>query len=61
MAAWSFGEVPFVGDPFGGLLRKAAHDEAELVIVQCDPARQEEILLNVRTGSQRWPIRRRSD
>jgi N-carbamoylputrescine amidase len=41
----------FVSDPFGGLLRKASHDEEELVIAECDPARQEEI-------RRHWPFLR---
>jgi N-carbamoylputrescine amidase len=41
----------FVSDPFGGLLHKASHQNEELVIVKCDPARQEEIRRN-------WPFLR---
>jgi N-carbamoylputrescine amidase len=41
----------FVSDPFGGLLAKGSHDKEELLIVQCDPARQDDIRRN-------WPFLR---
>jgi N-carbamoylputrescine amidase len=41
----------FVSDPFGVLLHKASHHEEELVIVECDPRKQEEIRRN-------WPFLR---
>jgi N-carbamoylputrescine amidase len=46
-----FWGASFVSDPFGSLLRRAAHDAEEVVLVQCDPARQEEIRRN-------WPFLR---
>jgi N-carbamoylputrescine amidase len=41
----------FVSDPFGELLAKGSHDKEELLIVQCDPARQDDIRRN-------WPFLR---
>jgi N-carbamoylputrescine amidase len=41
----------FVSDPFGGLIKKASQQDEELVVVKCDPARQEEIRRN-------WPFLR---
>jgi N-carbamoylputrescine amidase len=46
-----FWGASFVSDPFGGLLQKASHDEEQLVLASCDPARQEEIRRN-------WPFLR---
>jgi N-carbamoylputrescine amidase len=41
----------FVADPFGGLMAKASHQAEELLIVKCDPAKQEEI-------RRHWPFLR---
>jgi N-carbamoylputrescine amidase len=41
----------FVSDPFGGLLKQAAHDREELLIVPCDMRRLEEVRRN-------WPFLR---
>jgi N-carbamoylputrescine amidase len=41
----------FVSDPFGGLLKKAAHDCEEVLVVPCDLRRLEEIRRN-------WPFLR---
>ena len=50
-AGLEFWGASFVSDPFGGLLKKASHHDEELVVVKCDPARQEEIRRN-------WPFLR---
>jgi N-carbamoylputrescine amidase len=39
----------FVSDPFGGLLKEAAHDREEVLIVPCDLRRLEEVRRN-------WPF-----
>jgi N-carbamoylputrescine amidase len=41
----------FVSDPFGELLHKASQQNEELVVVQCDPERQEQI-------RRHWPFLR---
>jgi N-carbamoylputrescine amidase len=41
----------FVSDPFGGLLHKASQQNEELVVVKCDPQRQEAI-------RRHWPFLR---
>jgi N-carbamoylputrescine amidase len=41
----------FVSDPFGGLLKQAAHDREEALIVSCDLGRLEEVRRN-------WPFLR---
>jgi N-carbamoylputrescine amidase len=41
----------FVSDPFGGLMAKGSHEAEELLIVKCDPAKQEEI-------RRHWPFLR---
>ena len=46
-----FWGASFVSDPFGGLIRKASHQDEELVIARCDPDRMEEIRRN-------WPFLR---
>jgi N-carbamoylputrescine amidase len=50
-AGLEFWGASFVSDPFGGLIKKASHQEEEIVVVKCDPARQEEIRRN-------WPFLR---
>src|SRR5207249_3033515 len=50
-AGLEFWGASFVSDPFGAILRKASHHDEELVISECDPARQEEIRRN-------WPFLR---
>ena len=41
----------FVADPFGGVLAQASHDREEILVVECDPRRQEEVRRN-------WPFLR---
>jgi len=41
----------FVSDPFGGLMARGSHDKDELLLVQCDPARQDDI-------RRHWPFLR---
>jgi N-carbamoylputrescine amidase len=41
----------FVSDPFGGLIKKASHEDEELILASVDPARQEMIRRN-------WPFLR---
>ena len=41
----------FVSDPFGGVLARAAHDREEVLVVECDRRRMEEIRRN-------WPFLR---
>jgi N-carbamoylputrescine amidase len=50
-AGLEFWGASFVCDPFGSLIKNAPHHEEELVIVTCDPGRQEEIRRN-------WPFLR---
>jgi N-carbamoylputrescine amidase len=44
-----FWGASFVSDPFGTVLKRASHDKEEILIVECDPARTEEIRRN-------WPF-----
>jgi len=46
-----FWGASFVCDPFGAVLQRAAHDREELVLVECDLRRQEEI-------RRHWPFLR---
>jgi N-carbamoylputrescine amidase len=46
-----FWGASFVSDPFGRVLKRAGHSDEEIVIVTCDPAKQEEIRRN-------WPFLR---
>jgi N-carbamoylputrescine amidase len=41
----------FVADPFGVVLAEASHDREEILVVECDPQRQEEVRRN-------WPFLR---
>ncbi|MBK9167664.1 MAG: carbon-nitrogen hydrolase [Bryobacterales bacterium] len=41
----------FVADPFGQVIAEASHDREEILIVECDPARSEEVRRN-------WPFLR---
>jgi N-carbamoylputrescine amidase len=41
----------FVCDPFGEVLAEASHDREEILVVECDPRRQEEVRRN-------WPFLR---
>jgi N-carbamoylputrescine amidase len=41
----------FVSDPFGTLLREASHDQEEILVVECDLKRIEEVRRN-------WPFLR---
>jgi N-carbamoylputrescine amidase len=41
----------FVSDPFGGLLEQAARDREEVLVVECDPRRLEDVRRN-------WPFLR---
>jgi N-carbamoylputrescine amidase len=46
-----FWGASFVSDPFGTIVRRASHDQEELILVQCDRAQQEEI-------RRHWPFLR---
>jgi N-carbamoylputrescine amidase len=46
-----FWGASFVSDPFGGVMRRAAHDAEEVVVVACDLRRLEEVRRN-------WPFLR---
>jgi N-carbamoylputrescine amidase len=46
-----FWGASFVSDPFGGLVSRASHDQEDLLIVRCDPNRQDDIRRN-------WPFLR---
>jgi N-carbamoylputrescine amidase len=41
----------FVADPFGQVIAEASHDQEEILVVECDPARMEEVRRN-------WPFLR---
>jgi N-carbamoylputrescine amidase len=41
----------FVSDPFGQVIAEASHDKEEILVVECDPARTEDIRRN-------WPFLR---
>ena len=46
-----FWGASFVADPFGQVIAEASHDQEEMLIVECDPARMEEVRRN-------WPFLR---
>jgi N-carbamoylputrescine amidase len=46
-----FWGASFVSDPFGSVMRCASHDREEVLVVECDPRRLEEIRRN-------WPFLR---
>jgi N-carbamoylputrescine amidase len=46
-----FWGASFVSDPFGGVIRRAAHDREEVLVVECDRRRLEEVRRN-------WPFLR---
>lgn len=46
-----FWGASFVSDPFGRVLHRGSHTDEEIVIVRCDPGKQEEIRRN-------WPFLR---
>ncbi|MFN0167230.1 MAG: carbon-nitrogen hydrolase [Bryobacteraceae bacterium] len=46
-----FWGASFVCDPFGQVLAEASHDREEILVVECDPARTEEVRRN-------WPFLR---
>ena len=46
-----FWGASFVSDPFGGIIRRASHDQEELLIVDCDLHRLEQVRRN-------WPFLR---
>ena len=46
-----FWGASFVSDPFGVLLAKGSHDQDEILLAECDPARIEEVRRN-------WPFLR---
>jgi N-carbamoylputrescine amidase len=46
-----FWGASFVSDPFGGMMKRGSHDKEDLLIVQCDPARQDDI-------RRHWPFLR---
>jgi N-carbamoylputrescine amidase len=46
-----FWGASFVSDPFGQVLKRAAHDREEIVVVECDRRRIEEVRRN-------WPFLR---
>jgi N-carbamoylputrescine amidase len=46
-----FWGASFVSDPFGRVLSEASHDQEEILIADCDPARMEEVRRN-------WPFLR---
>jgi N-carbamoylputrescine amidase len=48
-AGLEFWGASFVADPFGTVIKRASHSEEETLIVECDPARMEEIRRN-------WPF-----
>jgi N-carbamoylputrescine amidase len=50
-AGLEFWGASFVSDPFGIILRRASHDNDEVVIVECDPDRIEDVRRN-------WPFLR---
>jgi N-carbamoylputrescine amidase len=50
-AGLEFWGASFVSDPFGIVLRRAAHDSEEVIVTGCDPARMEDVRRN-------WPFLR---
>jgi N-carbamoylputrescine amidase len=50
-AGLEFWGASFVSDPFGSVLKRASHQSEEIVIVECNPARMEEVRRN-------WPFLR---
>jgi N-carbamoylputrescine amidase len=50
-AGLEFWGASFVSDPFGAVLAKGSHDQEEILIAECDPARSEDVRRN-------WPFLR---
>jgi N-carbamoylputrescine amidase len=50
-AGLDFWGASFVSDPFGSLLAKANHDQEEVIMARCDPAKLEDVRRN-------WPFLR---
>jgi N-carbamoylputrescine amidase len=50
-AGLEFWGASFVSDPFGGVLKRASHDREEVLVVECDRRRMEEVRRN-------WPFLR---
>jgi N-carbamoylputrescine amidase len=50
-AGLDFWGASFVSDPFGAVLKRASHDQEEVLIVECDAKKQEDIRRN-------WPFLR---
>jgi N-carbamoylputrescine amidase len=50
-AGLEFWGASFVSDPFGGVLQRASHDREEVLVVECDRRRMEEVRRN-------WPFLR---
>ena len=50
-AGLDFWGASFVSDPFGVVLAKGSHDQEEIVLAECDPARIEDVRRN-------WPFLR---
>jgi N-carbamoylputrescine amidase len=50
-AGLDFWGASFVSDPFGVLIAKGSHDQEEILISECDPARSEDVRRN-------WPFLR---
>jgi N-carbamoylputrescine amidase len=46
-----FWGASFVSDPFGVILQRGAHDQEQIIIQECDPARSEDVRRN-------WPFLR---
>jgi N-carbamoylputrescine amidase len=46
-----FWGASFVADPFGQVIAEASHDKEEILVVECDPARSEDVRRN-------WPFLR---
>jgi N-carbamoylputrescine amidase len=46
-----FWGASFVSDPFGAVLKRASHDQEEVLVVECDVKKQEDIRRN-------WPFLR---
>src|SRR5262249_25601625 len=50
-AGLDFWGASFVSDPFGTVLRRASHEQEEVIVARCDPVRMEEVRRN-------WPFLR---
>jgi len=50
-AGLDFWGASFVSDPFGAVVKRASHDQEEVLVVECDLKKQEEIRRN-------WPFMR---